>query len=76
MMCECEDEVLCDGCLDRMREHYANEYYRGALHALPGGDPKDPMCYNPDCEKMHNETGHHYGCSCDDCMREYWLLKH
>jgi len=23
-----------------------------------------------------NENGHKYGCECDECRQEYWLLKH
>jgi len=35
------------------------------------------ICHNPEtCTKMHNETDHHYGCECEACMVEYWLLKH
>jgi len=33
-------------------------------------------CVNDECERLHNETGHHYGCECGECMREYWMLKH
>jgi hypothetical protein len=33
-------------------------------------------CGNVNCERLHNETGHHYGCECSECMREYWMLKH
>lgn len=33
-------------------------------------------CDSEDCLRFHNETGHHYGCECVDCMQEYWMLKH
>ena len=34
-------------------------------------------CPDPEsCDEFHNETGHHYSCECDDCMFEYWMLKH
>ena len=33
-------------------------------------------CEDENCTKDHNENGHHYGCGCNDCMMEYWSLKH
>jgi hypothetical protein len=39
--------------------------------------PEFKPCPDPEeCEEMHNESTHHYGCECRDCMQEYWLLKH
>ena len=34
------------------------------------------VCTNPKCTKLHNQTGHHYGCDCWECMHEYYELKH
>ena len=33
------------------------------------------VCTSPTCKKLHNQTGHHYGCDCWDCMVEYYELK-
>lgn len=33
-------------------------------------------CPDEECDRLHNENGHHYGCECSECMREYWMLKH
>ncbi|MHC4302766.1 MAG: hypothetical protein ACYS7Y_36365 [Planctomycetota bacterium] len=41
-----------------------------------GKSPKERTCPDPEnCQELHNETEHHYGCECGDCMYEYWLLK-
>jgi hypothetical protein len=73
---------MCDYCnrdhkervcpLAKREWDYENRPFTQDLHPIVG----DPMCYDENCAKEHNETGHHYGCACGDCMREYWLLKH
>ena len=39
---------------------------------------KQKPCYTPDsanCDELHNDNGHHYGCECDGCMEFYRSLK-
>ena len=39
-------------------------------------ETKPDECHEPEtCNKLHNESGHHYGCECHVCMQEYWQLK-
>ncbi|MHC4372424.1 MAG: hypothetical protein ACYSW8_32885, partial [Planctomycetota bacterium] len=52
------------------------EMIKESLLSDLGKSPKERTCPDPEnCQELHNETEHHYGCECGDCMYEYWLLK-
>ena len=56
---ESEDGYTCPWCT---KEHQTTEHIRICSGWKPSGMPP-------------NETGHEYGCGCQDCMEEYRGLK-
>lgn len=47
-----------------------------AIAFVPGPSPiYHVVCVQDNCQALHNENGHHYGCDCVACLHESWRCK-